>query len=281
MACAALLERALDISPRRVDVYTALARTYWFAGDYDRQLYHRASDTALRALALGFESADLHFYRGYASFFAAREFSAAFDSFRRATELDPHNDRTYRYALDAAWLSGRIREAAPVLERARKYHQNSDMLDFAEVGYRIRIRDPEGALAVARAFIRRRPDQAAAHRVHGGVLAHLGRYQDSLRAYAEAIRRSPGDRLALSALSYVQAKAGDRKAARRTLAALKDAPPLLRVPGLLGLDDREALLEALAAAKAQDDHGFIYLAGDTRFDHLFADPRFAAILPRV
>jgi tetratricopeptide (TPR) repeat protein len=96
----------------------------------------------------------------------------------------------------------------------------------------IRIREPEAALAIAEAFLRRRPDQGAAHRVHGGVLSHLGRYDESLRAYAEAIRRLPGDRLALSALSYVQAKAGNRKAARRTLAALKDAPPLLRVPGL-------------------------------------------------
>jgi tetratricopeptide (TPR) repeat protein len=135
-----------------------------------------------------------------------------------------------------------------------------------------------------------RPLGAITHRNLGDAYARLGRREDALRAYRQAVKLaegevtvSPGDARAIARLAVYQAKAGDEAAARRSLAAAEKLAPTdgqvkLRAAVVHALAGRtgpalEALERAMAGGIAARE-----IATEEDFESLRPSPRFAAMV---
>lgn len=204
-----------------------------------------ADERLRRAVELDPDFAEAHYnigvIRGYDS-----DGTAAIAAFRRAIELEPelidaHNN------LGALLMSGgRFNEAIAAWRRAAEIAPDSEIGMIAEA----KALEAEGRLheaeAQLRAFIARTPWAHAGlgYRLLGAVLAQLGRFDEAVASYDEAIAIVPHDPYAYF---------GRVRAARLTEA---DRPLLDRMVGLLsGSPERFAMTLNFALGKAFDDIG--------------------------
>ncbi|HEX8030185.1 MAG TPA: tetratricopeptide repeat protein, partial [Vicinamibacterales bacterium] len=213
------LELAVSLQPTSDDATRLLGRVLMRLGRIDEGM-----EQFKRALAIRPNSVSVHTEMGSA-LFAAGRYEEALAAFERAIELAPNSSRMLTQAGAASQAMGDNARALAYFERATAIQpqpetfSNMGTIYYDQGDYQRAVNAYEAALLI-------RPLSAITHRNLGDAYTRLGRKDQALRAYRQAVARaeadvavSPSDARALARLAVYHAKAGDDAAARKTLAA--------------------------------------------------------------
>ena len=283
--------RAVQLDPAFAPAYGGLADTYALSGFWfyravaPGDAFPLARQTAETALRLDPGLAEAHSTLGLVHSLFDWDWSVADRSFHRALELNPS------YATGRQWyslclaLQGRSPEAIAEVMRARELDVLSYVVDFSVAWMYYLGRDFETARRECVRALKNNPDFAVAHLLLAGLHTYLGQPEQALREH-DTYERLGGNRaISLTFRSCHLAHAGDRRAAARGLAELRD-------PSSAGLSWQEAIVhaslgeadEAFAALEqAFEDHSdaLAFLKVEPHWDPLRSDPRFRAVLTRI
>jgi serine/threonine protein kinase/tetratricopeptide (TPR) repeat protein len=277
------LERAIELQPTFEDATRLLGRVLMRLGRIDEG---RAQFN--KALAIRPNSSLLHSEMGLALYNASR-YKEALEAFERGIAIAPNNSVTLTQAGVASSAMGDQAKALAYYERATAIQPRPETFSsmgtiyYGQGEYQKAVNAYEAALLI-------RPLGSITHRNLGDAYMRLGRKDEAMRAYRQAVTRaeaevavSPTDARALARLAVYQAKAGDDAAAQRSLGqaekiAAADPQVQLRagvVHALAGRTER-----ALAAIEQAIKSGIAPRAIQTEedFERLRPLPRFAAMV---
>ena len=240
------LEKAIALQPTSEDATRLLGRVLMRQGKIDEGMAQFQKAIAIRP-----NSVTLHSEMGLALYNASR-FKDALAAFERAIALGPNSSYVLTQAGAAAQALGDNQRALDYFARATAIQPRPET--FSSMGT---IYYGQGEFAKAanayEAALLIRPLGAVTHRNLGDAYTRLGRKDDALRAYRNAVTRaeaevavSPSDARALARLAVYQAKAGDDASARKSLAA---AETLAAADGQVQL--RAGVVHALAGRNEQ------------------------------
>jgi tetratricopeptide (TPR) repeat protein len=105
-------QQAIQIDPKHIPAYHALARLYLALGDVDQ-----ATRTYTEALKLCPKDSSLWFELGWKCYARARNFDRALDALHRACELEPNNRFYAEISGQCLAAAGRYDEAVRVLNK--------------------------------------------------------------------------------------------------------------------------------------------------------------------
>ena len=310
-------QTAVKLEPERPSVLYSAAQTYYRGGRYDDALTEvnraltlqstyedamRLRATVLvrqgrvddglaefdRVAAIRPSSVSLHTDMGLALYGASR-YAEALRSFEKAIALSPSSSVSLARAGAASQMLGDNTRAINYYERANAIQPRAESFSSMGTIY-YSLGDYAKAAAAYEGALLIRPLGAITHRNLGDAYARLGRSDDALRAYRQAVRLadgevsvSPGDARAIARLAVYQAKAGDDAAARRSLAAAEKLAPAdeqvkLRAAVVHALAGRsmpalDAIERAMAGGIAARE-----IAAEEDFQSLRPLPRFAAMV---
>lgn len=277
------LEKAIALQPTSEDATRLLGRVLIRQGKVDEGLA-----AFQKALEIRPNSVTLHTEMGLA-LFNASHYPEALDAFEKAIALAPNSASALSQAGAAALAIGDNAKALAFFERATAIQPRAET--FSNMGT---IYYGQGEFSKAanayEASLLIQPLRALTHRNLGDAYLRLGRKEDALKAYRQAVMRaqadvgiSPADARAWARLAVYQAKAGDDAAARKSLAsaerlAPRDEQVQLRVGVVNALAGRNAAaLDAIERALAGGiSSRAVELEED--FAKLRPLPRFAALV---
>ncbi|HJU43306.1 MAG TPA: tetratricopeptide repeat protein [Vicinamibacterales bacterium] len=277
------VDRALTLQPTYEDAMRLRARVLVRLGRIDEGLVEFNRVAAIRP-----NSVSLHTDMGLALYSASR-YADALQSFEKAIALSPSSSVSLARAGAASQMLGENTRALDYYERANAIQPRAETFSSMGTIYYSRG-DYAKAAAAYEGAVLIRPLGAITHRNLGDAYARLGRKEEALRAYRQAVKLaegevavSPGDARAIARLAVYYAKAGDDAAARRSLAAAEKLAPAdeqvkLRAAVVHALAGRatpalDALERAMAGGIAARE-----IASEEDFESLRPLPRFAAMV---
>jgi serine/threonine-protein kinase len=277
------VERALTLQPTYEDAMRLRARVLERLGRIDEGLAEFNRVAAIRP-----NSVSLHTDMGLALYGASR-YADALRSFEKAIALSPSSSVSLARAGAASQMLGDNTRALDYYQRANAIQPRAETFSSMGTIY-YSNGDFARAAAAYEGAVLIRPLGAITHRNLGDAYARLGRQDEALRAYRQAVKLaegevavSPGDARAIARLAVYQAKAGDEAAARRSLAAAEQLAPAdgqvkLRAAVVHALAGRsgpalEALERAMAGGIAARE-----IASEEDFESLRPLPRYAAMV---
>ncbi len=277
---AARYERALEIRPGRAKIWEGLARTYWYAGDYDRRLLGRCESAARRALELDPNRAEAEFYLAHVGFFERGHIGEAYAGIVRAIRLSPDTDSFYRYAADWAAIAGKAPEGLELVEAGLKRRPASEVLKLARLGLLARMErwgDVEGGAGQLR------PDRAVGRRLLAHALMEQGRLVESETEYGRCLELIVFDKPCLIGMGRVKARKGDSQGAAEIVDRLRRVPMHAASVAVVRaeLGDVRGALEWLWRAEAEKDDALRYVVSGKGIAALAGEPEYKAIVGRV
>ena len=165
---------------------------------------------------------------------------AAQAQFTAAIRLDPEFVPAYVNAADVLRAQGRDQESADMLQQGLLRAPMSATLHHALGLARIRLQQPELAMASLRRAVDLDPATARYTYVFAVALHSTGQPDESIRRLQQAVQRWPYDREMLMALTSFQLESGKRQDAQvtaRKLLAAYPADPQVRVLAAQALGD--------------------------------------------
>jgi TolB-like protein/DNA-binding winged helix-turn-helix (wHTH) protein/tetratricopeptide (TPR) repeat protein len=245
-----------------------------------------ARAAAVRAVGANPNLSESQMVLGYHLWLIDWNWHAAEAAIRLAIQLDPSNAAASLFLGHVLSQSGRPNEAENSMRRAR----DLDPLDAVARALSSQIafqgRDVAGALEHARRAIALDPNLWIGYMELGQAHVAAGDHELALEALVDAARFSGGNSKAISLRGYVLAKMGRVDAAREVLRTLETAsreryvPPFAMALVYAGLDEREAMFDALERAFTARDVHLMYLPVDMKWDPYRTDPRFVDLLAR-
>lgn len=287
---AELFERAAVISPTYAEAFSGLADAYAVLGFYDylpsTEAFARAKTAAQRALDLDARLAPAHASLGYVALYYDWNWAEAEAAFKRAIALNPSYSVGHQWYANYLTARGRFDEAVKAMRRAQEVDPLSLIASAALGWVHFYQRDYDAAVEQSRRTLELNPRFELAHLWAGWAHEAAGRYPDAVRHLTEAMRLSSDGAVALASLGRAQALAGDRAAARQTLAKLHRLHgaylPAFEVAKLhLALDERDEAIAWLRRAHAERSHSIVFLGVDPQLDLLRHDRRFMELEGRI
>ena len=285
------LRRSLEVDSAFAPTWAALAETYGSAAFFGLRPPSEAlplvRQLVERALELDPDQPDALVTLAAVRLFGDWDWAGAEASARRALSLRPDHAEAHRILSEALAVQGRLPEALAAVDRASELEGGSQFSAFRPAVTRYYLRDFRGAAEVAREGLSFFPEFWQGHWLLCLSLAGDARAGDALPACHEAVDRSDRTPMALGALGFAEALAGDPVAARGIVAELRDRSAREYVAGSFeamihaGLQERDAAFRALERAVEQRDLTLIHLRDHAFFDGLHDDPRFAGLLDRI
>ena len=272
--------------------YAGLAGSYGVIGGLSlappREAFGKSQAALQKALGLDETLAEAHYGLAIVNLLYVWDWEEAEREFKRAAELNPklalpHGLYSYHLTM------GRVPEAVAEAKRVL-------MLDALSLPFN---RDVAETLYCAREF-----DQTIEHCRHmlemdanyplsrhflGLAYEKKGMTDQAIDELTKSVALSQGSPESIGALGYVQAVAGKRDEARRTLERLKDMSKQRYVQATshaviyTGLGERDAAFEWLQKAYEERDIGLVhlYLKSNPIWDSIRSDPRFTEMLKRM
>jgi eukaryotic-like serine/threonine-protein kinase len=282
--------QALDLDPTYAPAYSGLADTYVQMGYASlaapANVFPKAREAAVRALALDTTLAEPHAALGYYDFYYLWDWKAAEREFRRALDLNPS------YATAHEWFGlfltamGRFAEAS-VEER---HATELDPLSAAIAGTRGWVFHYSGQDDSATAQLRTALALDSANPIvhlYLGRVYQAGAMYDSAVALYEATGRLRTWVPTVAAMGTVYGLTGRRADALRVLQQLEQrsrheyvtAYGVALVYAALG--DKVRAFHWLRRALTERSHWLVWLLRDTRWQALRGDPQFQEIVHQV
>jgi tetratricopeptide (TPR) repeat protein len=287
---AELFERATVLSPSYAPAFSGLADAYAVLGFYDylppAQAFPRAKAAAQRALVLDPRLAPAHASLGYVALYYDWNWVEAEAEFERAIALNPSYSVGHQWYANYLTARGRFDEAVAAMRRAQVVDPLSLIASAALGWVHFYQRDYDAAVEQCRRTLELNPRFELAHLWAGWAHEAAGRYGDAVRHLDQAVSLSAGGAVALASLGRAQALAGDRAAARQTLAKLYGTHgaylPAFEVAKLhLALGERDEAMAWLRRAHAERSHSIVFVGVDPQLDLLRDDARFVELQSRI
>jgi TolB-like protein/DNA-binding winged helix-turn-helix (wHTH) protein len=283
-------QRATALDPDYALAWSGLAEAFSSSAinsDADpRDVWPRARQAALRAVAVHRDLAEAQQALGYVNWMFEWKWRAAEVEFRRATELDPSFSRAYVSLGHLLSQMGRQAEAQTVMRRAREVDPLSTLAYALSSQVAYQARDWGSALELASRAIALNGELWIGHQMSGQAHEGLGHADLALHALASAARLSAGNSKALSLTGYILARAGRTAEARDVLVTLEEAsrqryvPPYALALVHAGLGDTDAVFDWLDRAYRAHDVHLMYLPVDAKWEPYRSDPRYGALVAR-
>jgi tetratricopeptide (TPR) repeat protein len=268
-----------------------LADTYVISAAYDvfppGEAGPKAREAAGKALALDDTLAESHKALAVVKTFYDWDWPGAEREFKRAIELNPHDESAHSIYSNYLEATGRLDDAIAEAKRA----QDADPLSLVASAFAGRAlynaRQYDQAIEQLRKTLEMDPNYARAHWILGMTYEQLAKYQDAIGEFQKALSLSSGESSTLGALGHVYASSGRRAEAQKVLAELKDllrhryVPPFSVALVYVGLGDKSQALEWLDRASEDRSFFLAYVKVDPRFDSLRGEPRFKDLLRRM
>ena len=282
-------EQAIAADPGYAEAYAGLADTYNILGGYDgthREGLRRASAAARRAVELDGELAEAHTSLAWMRYRAGWDWEGAEQSFKRALELNPGYATAHQWYSSFLASLGRHAEALPAAKRAVDLDPLSPVMHRSlGVVHLLARRYAEAEASVDRA-LQLDPDVPVAHFTRARIRAARGDWRGAMEA-AQRVPRESWSPDSVALVAYLQARMGDPSPARRLLKELAEASAQGRNTAHnrallhLGLEEKEAALDALDAAVKERSPFVTGLKTQPFLDPLRDHPRFTALLQAV
>jgi DNA-binding winged helix-turn-helix (wHTH) protein/TolB-like protein/tetratricopeptide (TPR) repeat protein len=278
-----LFERATVLAPEYAEAFSGLADAYAVLGFYDylppAQAFPRAKAAAHRALNLDGRLAQAHASLGYVALYYDWNWSEAEAAFERAIAFNPSYSVGHQWYANYLTARGRFDAAVVAMRRAQEVDPLSLIASAALGWVHFYQRDYDAAVEQCRRTLELNADFELAHLWAGWAHESAGRYVEAVKHLTEAVRLSADGAVALASLGRAQALAGDREAARDTLAKLqrvhREYVPLFELAKLrLALGEPDQAIALLQRAHAERSHSIVFLSVDPQLDLLRQDPRF-------
>ena len=251
-----------------------------------REVFPRAREAALRAVAANPEVAEAQHAVGHLGWAFEWDWPAAEAAFRRAIALDPSYSLVHLILGHLVSQTGRHAEAEPLMRRARELDPLNPLSYALSSQVAYQARDYAGALDHADRAIALDQQFWIGHQMRGQALDELGDHDLALQALSTAAGLSDQNSKALSQTGYILGRSGRTAEARDLLRALETAsrqryvPPYAFALVHAGLGDAGAVFEWLDRAYAARDVHLMFLTVDPKWDRYRTDPRFADLLAR-
>jgi eukaryotic-like serine/threonine-protein kinase len=288
-------QQAIEIDPEYGAAYSGLADCYNASGYYNVrppwEAFPRAKAAAQRALELGESVAEAHASLGFATLFYDRDWARAEAEFNRAIELNPAYATAHQWLAWYYFVMEQFDDALTAMRRGHDLDPLSLIIND-HLAYALMLAGfTQEAVEQAQRTVELDPTFPAAYWRLGGAWQALGRMDDAIAAYRQAVDLTSG-RLCTGYLGLALATVGRTDDAEKLLRGLEvmggDAyiSPLDRALILAGLSQWDATFDALALAaeeRVSDMARFRLLPWP---EAMRQDPRFGAMeirlgLPRV
>ena len=264
--------------------YAGLADCYLLLNVYNvtsaNDSYPKAEAAANRALSINSNLAEAHTSLGFVSYRYHLNWQEAEQHFKKAISLNPSYATAHQWYASYLAAAGRLNEA--VLE-AKTAHE---LEPFSLTIYSDYIRglyyagQLDQAHSEALKLREMDPNFARAHYELGLVLEEQGKLEEAIGAFRNALKISPDNITALTALGHAQALAGKKNEAERVIARLQElskqqyVSPFQAAVIYAGLDNRKMALDGLEKSREERFNWLPFLGVDPVFKNLRSEERF-------
>jgi tetratricopeptide (TPR) repeat protein len=244
-----------------------------------------AKESLLKALELNPDLVEAHTSLAFTSFLHDWNWEAAQERFNRALTLNP------QYALAHHWYAeylnemSRFDEALVEIRIAQQLNPLS-LLIHRDVAWHYFCQGRyEEAIAQLRGTLALDPEYAAAITLLARSLAATGQYTEALSELAKT-RGRISEVSYLSFRGHIEAAAGQRRQAERTLADLRAprreyVPPYYLALIYTALGRTPEALSELERAYLEQDSTLVSVNIDRRFEPLYDEPRFKELIKKM
>ncbi|MFY2762970.1 TIR domain-containing protein [Arenimonas sp. MALMAid1274] len=284
LAALAQFDAAIALDPRYAAAHAARARSLIsIANVYGKvgqtaAMYDQAIVSAETAVSLAPQFAVAHSTLAFALFQGRLDARAARVPFERSNTLGAGEATVQARWAQYCARTGRHAEAAQAMQRALARDSLNPLIHRAAGSIEYAARRFEASLAPVRKALAMNPKMSRAHGALGDALVNLGSL-DAARAEYDA---EPIADFRLAGLAIVAQRLGRAKDARalfdQMVSELGDRVLYQQGQVLAQRGEREAALQALAAARAKGDSGLVYSRNDPFLDPLRDDARLAGLL---
>ena len=280
--------RAIDIDPTYALAYAGMADAYYALSNIympPHEAMPRAREAAKRALQLDESLPQAHTSLAMVLCWYDWDFAAGEREFRRSIALNPNDAEAHR-------LYGHYLTAMGEFDRALAEKQRAVELDPLSV---------PASYEVARTlFFAKRLDESAqalrgtldlddrasnAYALQSQIALLQGRNDDAVALAQQAMELGARTPQLVALWGYVNARVGNREAARNAMEELRSRPnytlPLLLARIHAGLGENDAALQWLERAYADRSESIIWLKVDPTFDGCRNDERFVDLIKRA
>ena len=274
--------QAIELDPEYARAYAALAETHAYsmmlAGAVSGEVQTQANEAVNRALELDPDDGVVHAVSAVLKSATAFDWSGAEAEMRRAVELSPNDTTVLHWYSHLLTAVGRLDESMAVSRRMVELDPLSPMTNTHLAGEHYYRRDYDRAIDQAKKTAEMDPGYPSVRGVLGMIYEVMGRYAESVAAYAEgmALRGETPEAIAAFRNRY------DTEGITGIWRWRTDTrPPKDRAVAYANLGDNEAALEWLTRAFQEQPLTLMGLKTDPAFDNLRADPRYQTILEQM
>jgi DNA-binding winged helix-turn-helix (wHTH) protein/TolB-like protein/Tfp pilus assembly protein PilF len=283
------LTEATNIDHNYALAYASLAEAYTIAAELylsPQEAWPKAQAAAERAIALDGNLSEAHTSLAIVNALYQRDWKGAEQEFAQATALNPQlaTARDW-YGWFLLWL-GRFDESLAQFREAQRLDPFSSSIGTDVGTHFYCLRKYHQAEMELKKLVEMNADSFSANSMLGWVYVKQGRSTEAVAAF-EKTRKIDNTPMAVAALAYAQARAGNRVTAEQLLAELRQrsndeyVSPFVYVLTYLGLDDKEQTFAWLERAYQARSLFIITLKVDPIFDQLRGDPRYDDLLRRL
>jgi len=287
-------QQAIAKDPGYAPAYASLAGFYMAASAYSvltpEESFPKAKAAALKALEIDSSLAEAHAV--LADYLANdHDWKAAETEYRRALELNPNSAQVH-YWYGFAFLSplGRYAEAISELQRARALDPLSLMINANLGNVFFQAGQYDQAIQQCLRTLEMDPHFTPAHFYLAWAYQGKGMFEEAIREMQKALADSDEngtDPQYLSQLARAYALAGKRPEALQTMAKLNQLSEMTYVSSYdratvyVALGQKNRALAELERAYEEHSERMIWLSTDPRFESLHSEPRFQDLLRRM
>lgn len=280
-------ERAIRIRPEYAAAHADLSLAWQYRSIFAATPFSEseapARSAALMALALDAHLPAARLAIGHFKYAYDLDFAGAEADLRRAVDSDPNSVDAHYYYAKLLQSLGRLPEAVHHMECARDLDPLSSSVASFLGRTLSRAGKHEDAVEHLKRAIELEPRNTLAYRRLLETYEQMGRYDEPLAHHEREYQRtgSPGH---LVRIATLQARMGNRDAARRTLERLNPsgsmAVDLAAAYAAVG-DHDEAFRWLMRVIDARDHARLLFIKVDPPFASLRSDPRWGDVLGRM
>jgi serine/threonine-protein kinase len=264
--------------------YAGLADCYLLLNVYNvtsaNDSYPKAEAAANRALSLNSNLAEAHTSLGFVSYRYHLKWQEAEQHFKKAISLNPSYATAHQWYASFLAASGRLDESVVQAKTAHELEPFSLTIYSDYVRSLYYAGQLDQAQSEAAKLRQMDPNFARAYYELGLVLEEQGKLDEAINAFRAALKTSPDNVAALTALGHAQALAGKKNDAERVIARLQElskqqyVSPFQAAVVYAGLDNRKLALDGLEKSREERFNWLPFVQVDPVFKNLRSEQKF-------
>ena len=264
--------------------YAGLADCYLLLNVYNvtsaNDSYPKAEAAANRALSINSNLAEAHTSLGFVSYRYHLKWDEAEQHFKKAISLNPSYATAHQWYASYLAASGRLKEAVVQAKTAHELEPFSLTIYSDYIRGLYYAGQLDQAHKEALKLLEMDRDVGRAYYELGLILEEQGKLEEAINAFRNALKTSPDNITALTALGHAQALAGKKSDAERVIARLQElskqqyVSPFQTAVIYAGLDNRKLALEELEKSRHERFNWLPFVQVDPVFKNLRSEQKF-------